>query len=188
MFVALGLLIYVFSKNLLANVLDGLKCSKRYNTRFNTNSYKTRMYMQFLPLVLLMGTFTYLVTDTISIEEKGDILFNRYYSDLENVNITDSESIEDAISRLKTIKKEFETDTYFILKKDPIINQDTNFILNKDSIIYQDNNEEISEFFITYTFFFDNINHTYGYYATGIQGAFELVDIDGEQYAVRNNV
>ena len=174
MFVALGLLIYVFSKNLLANVLDGLKCSKRYNTRFNTNSYKTRMYMQFLPLVLLMGTFTYLVTDTISIEEKGDILFNRYYSDLENVNITDSESIEDAISRLKTIKKEFETDTYFILKKDPII--------------YQDNNEEISEFFITYTFFFDNINHTYGYYATGIQGAFELVDIDGEQYAVRNNV
>ena len=128
-FVTLGILIYIFSKNLLANVLEGLNCFKRYNTKLNLNGYKSRMFLQFLPLVLLMGTFIYLVSDTIAIREKGDILFNRYYDDLCNADIKSASSIEELKEKLNTIKKEFKTDTYFIIKPNEIIYQDTDFLI-----------------------------------------------------------
>lgn len=170
MFLVLGLLIFVFSRNIFAYVLGELKCTKKYDSKLNMNGYKTRMFLQFLPLVLLMGTFAYLVTDAIAIEEKGDVLFNRYYADLQNVDMKNATSLEDAKMRLSQVKKEYETDTYFIL--------------DKEKVIYQDNDEVIDEFYITYTWFWENTNHTYGYYASGIQGACEFINIDGTDYAV----
>lgn len=168
-FFTIGLLIYVFSKNLLANILREFGNNETYRIKFIINSYRARMLLQFFPLVLLMGTFVYLITDAVEIEEKGDAIFNKYYSDLQNVKIKDSTSIDDVIEKLNQINKEYENDTYFII--------------TKDEIIYQDTDEEISDFFKTYTWFYDDINRSYGYYATSIQGAYETVNIDGTDYA-----
>ena len=168
-FITLGLLIFIFSKNLFVSVFEGLKNTKKYNSRFNINGYKARMFFQFLPLVLMIGTFAYLVTDSVATQERGNLLYNRYYSDLSNVNIKESSTIDEVISKLHSIKKEYDEDTYFII--------------TKDEIIYQDNDAEISDFFRIYTYFWENTTHTYGYYVTGIEGACEFVNIDGELYA-----
>ncbi|MBQ9314433.1 MAG: HAMP domain-containing histidine kinase [Clostridia bacterium] len=169
-FITIGLLIYVFSKNLFARVLTQLKNEDMFDGKYSMSSYKTRMFLQFFPLVLLMGTFVYLITSAVEIEEKGDILFDKYATDLNNANLKEATTIDELKEKLHQIKKEYENDTYFII--------------TKDKIIYQDTNEEISDFFRTYTWFWNNINHTYGYYASTIQGAFELVTVEGETYAV----
>ena len=160
-FITIGLLIYVFSKNLLARVLTELKNEDIYDTKFTMSSYRARMFLQFFPLVLLMGTFIYLITASVEVEEKGDILFDKYYSELQNVNIKDATSVDDAISKLKLIKK--------------VNNNDTYFIITREEVIYQDTEEEISDFFKTYTWFWNDNHHTYGYYASTIQGAFDIV-------------
>jgi len=169
-FITIGLLIYVFSKNLLARVLTELKNEDIYDTKFTMSSYRARMFLQFFPLVLLMGTFIYLITASVEVEEKGDILFDKYYSELQNVNIKDATSVDDAISKLKLIKK--------------VNNNDTYFIITREEVIYQDTEEEISDFFKTYTWFWNDNHHTYGYYASTIQGAFDIVNWNGEEYAI----
>ena len=168
-FFTIGLLIYVFSKNLLANILRTFKNVDNYKTKINMNSYKARMFLQFFPLVLLMGTFVYLVTDAVEIKEKGNVIFDKYHSDLEKVDIKSSVSVEDMISRLNKIEKEFDNDTYYII--------------TRDDIVYKDTDEEISDFFRTYTWFYKGINRAYGYYTTTIESAFEIVNINGEDYA-----
>lgn len=169
LFITIGLLIYVFSKNLLASVLKNLKNTENYKAKHNINTYKMRMFLQFFPLVLLMGTFAYLITDAIEIEEKGNVIFNKYYSDIKNVHIEDASTVDEIIEKLKSIKKEYDNDTYFVF--------------SEDEVIYKDTDEEISEFFKTYTWFYPDVHHVYGYYATSIQGATEIVNINGTNYA-----
>lgn len=154
---------------MLANVLRSLKNNDGYKVKYNINSYKMRMFIQFFPLVLLMGTFTYLITDAVEIEEKGNVIYNRYYSDIQNAHLENANSVDEIISKLTNIKKEYENDTYYII--------------TKNEVIYQDTDEPISDFFKTYTWFYPNIHRSYGYYATSIQSAFDIVNIDGIDYA-----
>ncbi len=174
-FITLGLLIYIFSKNLLSTVFEKLGNTQKHKTRFSINGYRMRMFFQFFPLVLIVGCLAYLATNSVLIEEKGELLFQRYYEDLERLEIAKATSVEEAITKLQTITKYNEKDTLFVLKGNDIDNI---------KIIYQDNSEEITEFFSKYTFFWGNIKHTYGYYASGIQGAYELVEINGDKYAI----
>lgn len=174
-FITLGLLIYIFSKNLLSTVFEKLGNTEKHKTKFSISGYRMRMFFQFFPLVLIVGCLSYLATNSVMIEEKGEILFQRYYEDLETLKISESTSKEEMISKLNTIEKYDEADTLFILKGNDI---------NSIEIVYQDNDEEITEFFEKYTFFWGDIHHTYGYYASGIQGAYQFVNLDGDTYAV----
>lgn len=174
-FITLGLLIYIFSKNLLSTVFEKLGNTKKHKTKFSITGYRMRMFFQFFPLVLIVGCLAYLATNSVLIEEKGELLFQRYYEDLETLEISTSATVEEMVSKLTNITKYNEKDTLFVLKGNDI---------DHIEIIYQDNEEEITEFFQKYTFFWGDIKHTYGYYASGIQGAYKLVELNGDTYAV----
>lgn len=174
-FIMLGLLIYVFSKNLLSTVFEKLGNTKKHKTKFSITGYRMRMFFQFFPLVLIVGCLAYLSTNSVLIEEKGELLFQRYYEDLETLEISTSATVEEMISKLNTITKYNEKDTLFVLKGNDI---------DHIEVVYQDNEEEITEFFQKYTFFWGDIKHTYGYYASGIQGAYKLINLNADTYAV----
>ena len=173
-FVTLGLLIYIFSKNLLSIVFEKLGNTKKYKTKFSISGYRMRMFFQFFPLVFIVGCLSYLATNSVLIEEKGKLLFERYYSELERVDVENSVSTDELITKLNEIDKYSEKDTLFILKGKDIDHID---------VVYQDTNAEITEFFEKYTYFWGDIKHTYGYYASGIQGSYKMININGENYA-----
>ena len=168
-FVTLGLLIYIFSKNLLSIVFEKLGNTKKYKTKFSISGYRMRMFFQFFPLVFIVGCLSYLATNSVLIEEKGELLFERYYSELERVDVENSVSTDELITKLNEIDKYSEKDTLFILKGKDIDHID---------VVYQDTNAEITEFFEKYTYFWGDIKHTYGYYASGIQGAYKMININ----------
>ncbi len=170
LFITIGLLVYVFSKRLFEKVLTEINNEDILDEKKYINTYRARFFFQFLPLVLLMGTYSYLVVSSVAIEEKGNLLFNNYYTSISQLDLYDNINIEDAINEIKKVEKYSENDTYFIIKK--------------DKVIYQDTDKEISDFFMKYTFQLDNKNHTYGYYASDIQGAYKFIEIDNEKYAI----
>lgn len=168
-FMVLGLLIYILSKNIFNDVLVNLKSDKKYDIKFNITNYKERILVQFLPLVILVGGFMYLSAMSIYTYEKNDLLFEKYFAKLNTQDIENSQSINEVIEKLNKIKKEE--------------NEDTFFIVTENEIIYKDTEKEILDFFIKYIFNVDNPNHTYEYYSSEIQGAYKIINIDGKEYA-----
>ena len=170
-FMVLGLLIYVLSKHILTYVLTELKNDLALKIKFDViGKYRKKILVQFLPLSILMGTLIYLVTTSLYSFDKSELLFEKYYSKLEEVNLESIYTIEEIKLELQKIEK--------------ISNKDTLFIIDEQQVIYQDNNDVISDFFIKYIYNVDNNNHAYGYYASDIQGVYKFIDINGEKYAV----
>ena len=169
-FMAMGLLIYVLSKNIFNEVLINLKSDKKYNIKHNITTYKERILLQFLPLVILMGVLVYLATGSVAYDEKTDLLFDKYFSKLDTLNIESSSSIDEVKEKLQTIIKEDNS-------------LDTLFIVKPNEVVYKDTDLEISDFFIKYIFNVDNPNHTYEYFTGEYQGVYEIFTVGTEKYA-----
>lgn len=169
-FMALGLLIYVLSKNIFNEVLVNLKSDRKYNIKHNVSTYKGRILLQFLPLVILMGVLVYLATMSVSYEEKTSLLFDKYFSKINSLGIENSLSIEEIKRKLENVvKQDDSTDTFFIVKQ--------------NEVVYQDTKLPITDFFIKYIFTVNNPHHTYEYFTGEYQGVYEFCTIGSERYA-----
>jgi len=170
----LGLLAYIFSKGVFNEVLTKLGNRKKYKGHLQT-SFKEKIFLLFLPLLFVAILFSSITADTLLAKERGDFIFENYKTQFESQEEKVINSKEDIIEMLSSIKKYRDNDVYFIM--------------SEDEIIYQDIEEKgLDEFFRKYTFNVATNGHTYGYYASGIQGVYLLTTIDGVEYAYRNNV
>lgn len=173
-FLSMGLIMYVLSKNLAIDVLEGLGNDKKFKAKHIFSGYRPRLFFQITPLIIVVALYAFMATNALLIGEKGDLIYEKYISELEYEEIYKATSLDEIKEKLKNVEKLSSSDTKFILKYNDLDNID---------IIYKDNDREISDFFKKYTFFWGDIKHTYGYYASGIQGAYRIITIDNEEYA-----
>lgn len=165
----LGLLAYIFSKGIFNEVLTKLGNRKKYKGYLQI-SFKEKIFLLFLPLLFVAILFSAISADTLLARERGDFIFENYKNKLIMQDYSNIESKEDAINLLEKIEKLNEEDIYFIM--------------NEKDIIYQDIEDSgIDDFFRKYTFNVATDGHTYGYYASGIQGVYFITNIDGIEHA-----
>ena len=165
----LGLLAYIFSKGIFNEVLTILGNQKKYKGRLQI-SFKEKIFLLFLPLLFVAVLFSTITADTLLARERGDFIFENYSNQMVVQDYSKVETIDNLIENLKSIKKRDDEDVYFVM--------------NENEIIYQDlENNGLDEFFRKYTFNVAKNGHTYGYYASGIQGVYVMVNIDGIEYA-----
>ena len=169
-FMALGLLIYVLSKSIFKDVLINIKNDKKYDIKYNVSTYKDRILLQFLPLIILMGVLVYLSTLSVSYDEKTSLLFDKYFSKISSLGLEDSTSIDELKQKIESVTKEDSSDTFFIVKQ--------------NEVVYQDTDLPITDFFIKYIFTVNNAHHTYEYFTGEYQGVYEFCTINSEKYAV----
>ncbi len=165
----LGLLSYIFSKNVFDEILTELNNQKLYEKQFKI-TFQGRIILLFLPLLFLALLFIVITANMLLTKERGNFIYENYHSQMQQQNYQVAQNISDVKTLLNNIQKHEEEDTLFII--------------TKEEVIYQDNDAEITDFFRKYTFDVAEEGHTYGYYASGIQGAFEMVKLDETQYAV----
>lgn len=165
----LGLLAYIFSKDVFSEILIELKNKKKYQGKIKIG-FRGRIFVLFLPLFFLMIVFTSITSDTLLSKERGTFLYENYYRQLTNLHVENVSSLSDAEIALKQVEKYNENDKWFII--------------TKDAVMLSEDDTEISEFFRKYAFDVAKDGHTYGYFASDIQGAFKLINIDGTEYAV----
>ena len=158
-------------KNLLKSVLVSLKNTEIFNTR--KLSLTTNLLIQFLPLIIVCILYTFLISSSINMKDKSEILKEHY-----------TLAIKDLMQSTQAINiKEFQSELNNI-----------NFINDTDQIFYIDsnnnfinfNNASVSEFFIKYSLNlaqnYDNV--VYDYYGTESQGVIIPVNINGEEIKV----
>lgn len=166
--IVLGLIAYIFSNNIFREILIELKNEKKYTGKLNLN-YRSRVFLLFLPLFLLVLLFMMMTADMLLAKERGKLISDNYSTQFASQDYSILNNVEDIKENLKSIKK-FNDD-------------DTLFIISRDGVVYSDTDEEITDFFIKYTFNVAENGHTYGYYASWIQGSYILCTIDGVEYA-----
>ena len=165
----LGLLAYIFSKGIFNDVLTKLGNRKKYRGRLQI-SFKEKIFLLFLPLLFVAILFSTITADTLLARERGDFIFENYKNQMKDFKFEKISSIDELIKEIKVINKRDAEDVYFVM--------------NRDEIVYQDIEDGgLDEFFRKYTFNVASNGHTYGYYASGIQGAYVLVNIEGIDYA-----
>lgn len=165
----LGLLAYIFSKSIFNEILATLGNRKKYKGKLNI-SFKEKIFLLFLPLLFVAILFSTITADTLLARERGDFIFESYNTQIVEQSGKTYKSTNDLISTVNTLEKRNQKDVYFVI--------------SKNEVIYQDIEDSgIDEFFRKYTFDVATNGHTYGYYASGIQGAYFLAEIDGINYA-----
>ena len=129
--------------------------------------------MQFLPLMIICISYTYLITYSINMEDKSLILKEHYtfaVNDiLENSKIY---NIEDLKTKLNKIN--------FISENDDV------FLIDEKNHFINFNNVEVNDFFIQYSLDlaqnYDNV--VYDYYGTEAQGVVIPININGQDLKV----
>lgn len=164
----LGLIAYILSNNIFRQILIELKNDKKYIGKIKLN-YRNRMLVLVLPLLLLILLFMIITADMLLAKERGDFISDNYDTQFSLQDYSTVNTIDEVKEKLSMIEK-FSED-------------DTKFIISRNGVIYSDTDEEITDFFIKYTFNVAENGHTYGYYASWIQGYYVLCNIDGIEYA-----
>ena len=165
----LGLLSYIASKEIFNEILVDLKNQKKY-TGFLKINFNGKIFLLIFPLLFAAILFSAFAANTLLSRERGDFIFENYYTQMSSQDYTHITTLDELIGNLKMIKKHSENDTIFVI--------------SKDEVIYSDNSDEpIDEFFRKYTFSGMGEGRTYGYYATPIQGTYIMCNIDGRELA-----
>lgn len=164
----LGLIAYILSNNIFRQILTELKNDKKYCNKINLD-YRTRMFVLVLPLILLILLFMMMTADMLLAKERGDFISDNYATQFSMQDYSNVKSIAEMRVNLNLIEKFNE--------------EDTKFIISRNGVVYTDTTEEITDFFIKYTFNVAENGHTYGYYASWIQGYYVLCNVDGVEYA-----
>lgn len=161
----LGLLAYIFSKGIFNEVLTKLGNRQKYKGRLNI-TFKEKIFLLFLPLLFVAILFSTITADTLLARERGDFIYENYNAQISAINYNEITSKEELIDSLKSIEKRSVDDVFFVM--------------NNDEYIYKEQEDSgLDEFFRKYTFKVASNGHTYGYYASGIQGAYFIMEIDG---------
>jgi len=162
-----ALLSYSISRAFFGNILNkiGIKDST-YGIRVNI---RTKLILQFLPLLLFTIIFSFLILYSQVTKQNGDASFNYYKQELENTFTAKVNSVEEASNMLNSVKLQSSSDS--------------TFILNADGSVYE-SKDVLSDFFIKYIFEYESTHngHTYEYYGTPAQGAFIRYNINGTDY------
>lgn len=167
--IVLGLLAYISSKEIFNEVLVDLKNEKKYRGLFKVN-FKGKIFLLIFPLIFAAILFSAFSTNTLLSRERGEFIFENYNTQITSQDYTKVSTLDEIIEKLKKIKKHSENDTLFII--------------TQEQILYSDNStDSIDEFFRKYTFSGMGNGRTYGYYATPIQGAYVMCNLDGEKVA-----
>ncbi len=164
----LGLTAYILFNNIFREILIELKNDRKRNNRWSLN-FRGKMFVPVVPLFLLIVLFMIITTNMLLSKERGDFISNNYSTQFAMQDFSNVHSTEEIKEKLNLIEK--------------FSKEDTKFIITRDEKIYSDTDEEITDFFIKYTFNVAEDGHTYGYYATCIQGYFMLCNIDNVEYA-----
>lgn len=164
----LGLLSYIFSKDFFNEILKELENRKKYKGKINIG-FRGKIFLLFLPLFFLTLLFTTITADMLLAKERGNFIHENYANQIEIQDIKATSTLDEVIESLSNIKKYEPSHTLFVI--------------TKNEVLYSDTELEISDFFRKYTFDVAEKGHTYGYYASNIQGAFQYVEIDGEECA-----
>ncbi len=162
----LGLLAYISSKSIFNEVLTDLENLEKSN-KGPKFKYKEKIFFLFFPLIFVAVLFSIITADTLLAKERGEFIFENYQNQFVTIDYHLLSNIEEVKDTLKQLNKHDEKDVLFIM--------------NKDQVIYQDIPDDgVDEFFRKYTFEVSNDGHTYGYYASGIQGAYFPINIDSQ--------
>lgn len=175
----LALLSYISSKEIFTNILSEINNQSKSKKRFDVG-YKWKIIFLIYPLIMATVFLFAFATNSMLADERGNFIYENYNSQMDLINFEGLNTIEGYIEKLGQITKHSKEDTLFII--------------SKDAVLYADiNRENISDFFIRYTFFNCDANsnecvvgRTYGYYASKFQGAYKFFYLNGEKIAVRS--
>lgn len=160
---------YVFSKNLYTTILSlTYEPNLEIGTRFSTY---TKIFMQVLPIGIVLLLVTSLIGYSKAVAEKEDILFNLYNTALTQTFDINSSSYseEEILQKINSINLYNESHNWFIIKPD-------NYVISSS---------KVSKFMIEYTKQLSK-NHngkTYDSYGIDIQGSTITLNLsDGTWY------
>lgn len=168
----LALMSYIFSKRAFKKILFDTNNTECYTKRFKL-SFRIRIFMQVLPLVLVSILFSSLVGYSWIIKEKGNLIFDEYKNMLINrfEHATSDISQELIWEKLQEIKLKNSNDDVFIINP----KNETRALKGT-----------LSDFFIKYSLDvsprYDG--HTYDYYGMDVQGAVIYLNTEQGMYAV----
>lgn len=167
--IVLGLCAYISSKEIFNEVLIDLNNQKKYSRPFKIN-FKGKIFLLIFPIVFAAILFSTLTTNTLLSRERGNFIFENYHTQIVSQDYTQVTTLNELIENLNNIKKHSENDVLFVI--------------TRDEVIYTDKKtKDIDDFFRKYTFSGMGNGRTYGYYATPIQGAYFMSELDGKTIA-----
>lgn len=165
----LALIAYSSSRILFENVLKKIQLTNSaYGIRLNI---RNKMLLQLIPLFTFTIAFSFLILYSQLTKLQGNSLFDYYkqsiITTLDDETIT---SVEYAKNLLETIPLKSVDDSIFI------INANTKEIYSSK--------DQLSDFFISYLFEYEEKHdgHTYEYYGMPTQGAFVRETINGQDW------
>ena len=168
LFLVVAVLAYIFSKNIINQILFALNNQKKYANKFEMR-FAYKIFLFFFPLIFAAILFSAIVAGSMLDKERGNSIFENYLGKFESTK-QDLETIDDVTNYLSSIKK---------YAKDDIC-----FIISKNSVIYSDQpTEGLDDFFIKYTYSVAENHRTYGYYASNLQAIYYNITIDDITYA-----
>ena len=168
LFLVIAILAYIFSKNLINQILIAVNNQKKYPSKFEMR-FAHKIFLFFFPLIFSAILFSAVVSGSMLDKERGNAIFVNYKNKFENTS-QQIDNLDDVIVFLKSIKKYDEKDVYFIIS-------------DKD-VIYEDQaTDGLDDFFIKYTYNVANSHRTYGYYASNLQAIFYTIPVNGTTYA-----
>lgn len=183
MLLSIATISYVFAKRVFKDILIDLFNDTNKNkdigqgllNQIRRSSIKTSVIMVVLPLLIVTIVFITFIGYSNLTKQKGNYLYKIYDKEL-------LENISNEYISIDSLKKDLNNLEF-------INNNDYYYIIYPDGKIYtSDKEQKISEFFIRYSEEV-SVNHvennrTYGFYATGEEGVFRKVIINGEIYTI----
>lgn len=166
--IVLGILTFIFSRDIFNEVLTELGNLEKPEGKFKI-SYREKIFLLFLPLIIVAILFASISTDTLLARERGDFIFENYQNQIKDKESQEYATKQELIDYLDSIQKHSEDDIKFILG-------------SEENVIYQEREDSaLDEFFRKYTFTVASDGRTYGYYASGIQGVYFNATVNGQK-------
>lgn len=161
----IALVIYIYCKNLISNILKMVFIDKHYIDR--VISIKSRIFTVIFPMIIVALVFTSLLGYSEVIKEKSDYMFITNQMILNNaISKNDYISFDELKTDINKLKKEEDTKT---------------FIIFNDGKSWNEDSSELSDFIIKYTL--ANSEKTngriYETYAIDSQGVVKKIKVNG---------
>ena len=175
---------YIFSKKTFRNILvdiyyelsDHTHIDSEFNKYVKRSSIKNVIFIVTFPMFVVTGILIALSGYAAVINETGDLTYEFYNQQLNNLSI--SSTSDNPLEELRDVLSDIN------YKKDI----DTFFIIAPDGQITTSNNVELSEFFTTYLEQLSPSqpegNRVYDFYGDDSQGVFRKVNINNEIWTI----
>lgn len=179
-FMLCAIISFVFSKKEFKNALVDLheqypeltNTSYMPNSKISSNSLKSSLLQQLVPLILVVVVLISLISYVQSSKETGNILYKHYKS-----YFTDNADI---------ISKNYKNPSVLFEKIRLLDNNHTAFIIKDDSTYITSNNSELSNFFIKYVIekSESQFGRAYDYYCVSAEGTCVPITDNNNTYYI----